>query len=999
MKIVEMHIYGFGQLDDVKINNINDFQVFFGENEAGKSTIMAFIHGIFFGFPTKQQSELRYEPKHNAKYGGKLRVNHEELGFAVIERVRGKSAGDVLVTLDDGTVGNEELLKQLLMKFDKSLFQAIFSFNLQGLQNIHQMKGEEIGKFLFSAGTLGTERLSKTEAMLQKEVDSRFKPSGKKPIINDKLLALHELNGELKKASAKNQEYQTLIEKKGALQQEIMEIHGLLVVIDEKTTKLNEWKKIQSFVKEERWTKKEIDDLGEIHFPARGIERAEKFNQLIHPYNAQISSIADRIKNLKNELESIKPDPSFLTNESAILTILEQMPLYEQLKQEKLQCEMKLKEFEEKLSTISEKLHLPLNEEEIFSINTNIYMKNQVEMVSKKSQKLLEVKQELEDRYQEEKDTLEELEKDLRGAQSQIFSKQERERLEEQVKDGNDKNRLEIELNAVKDKIEFYQHAKEQDENTLASLFNQRKIQVLAFALVLFGFALYGVLTRQWVLLFLSVIGCALIGIFMNKSLRRPKENDVNQKLHAFREKEKQLIQKLESAKFRNISALEEQLAQDSRRKEKLQIIKVKLDQQHKQYDKVISKFEEWESLAAQNKEKLLTISKELKIPKYIANSYLLEAFQLIEQYKSIGRDRRKLIERLEQIIFEQSKMVNELKFYATQFLPEKSLDIQKSAFLLRNKSKEEHEKQIKSQEKRTKLAELEADMQQIIKEQQHVQVEFNKLLKEANVENEQQYYELGMKAEKRGKLFERLEDIEKQLQYSMLNEAERESFLQIHNCDEIISKCNDEVLSLQTRLKKLQEEQASIKYEIQILEEGGVYSDLLHQFKQKKFELEEEAKEWSVYWLAYDLLSKTVEKYKKIHLPRMLAKAEEYLLFLTDGNYQKIHLQGTGTGFLIERVDHTLFEANELSQATTEQVYVSIRLALATTLYENYRLPIIIDDSFVNFDARRTQKVMELLKRLDQNQILFFTCHKHLLQHFHKENVISLEKKKALNL
>jgi uncharacterized protein YhaN len=124
-----------------------------------------------------------------------------------------------------------------------------------------------------------------------------------------------------------------------------------------------------------------------------------------------------------------------------------------------------------------------------------------------------------------------------------------------------------------------------------------------------------------------------------------------------------------------------------------------------------------------------------------------------------------------------------------------------------------------------------------------------------------------------------------------------------------------------------------------------------------------------------------------------MLAQAEEYLSFLTEEQYQRIHLQQSGTGFLIERSDHTLFESNELSQATTEQVYVSIRLALATTLYEKYCFPIIIDDSFVNFDANRTKKVLELLTTLQHNQILFFTCHTHLLPYFQPENVMYLHK------
>jgi uncharacterized protein YhaN len=118
LKILELHIYGYGQLENVEITNLNDFQVFYGENEAGKSTIMAFIHAIFFGFPTKQQSLVqRYEPKHSTKYGGKIRIYHENFGGAVIERVKGKAAGDVNVMIDNGRMGGEELLKELIANF------------------------------------------------------------------------------------------------------------------------------------------------------------------------------------------------------------------------------------------------------------------------------------------------------------------------------------------------------------------------------------------------------------------------------------------------------------------------------------------------------------------------------------------------------------------------------------------------------------------------------------------------------------------------------------------------------------------------------------------------------------------------------------------------------------------------------------------------------------------------------------------------------------------
>ena len=115
---------------------------------------MSFIHSILFGFPTKQQSELRYEPKKGAKYGGQSTVLFPNEGRTIIERVKGKATGDVVVRLEDGQLGGEEMLKELLSSIDKHLYTSIFSFNLHGLQNVHQMKEQDLGRFLFSIGTV-----------------------------------------------------------------------------------------------------------------------------------------------------------------------------------------------------------------------------------------------------------------------------------------------------------------------------------------------------------------------------------------------------------------------------------------------------------------------------------------------------------------------------------------------------------------------------------------------------------------------------------------------------------------------------------------------------------------------------------------------------------------------------------------------------------------------------------------------------------------------------
>lgn len=990
MKILEIHIYGFGQWSSLAIKNLADFQVFYGENEAGKSTIMAFIHGILFGFPTKQSSELRYEPKDNPKYGGKLILIHHNAGRVVIERVKGKASGDVTVALEDGTIGGEELLLQLLSNIDKGLFQAIFSFNIHGLQNIHQMKGDELGKFLFSTGTLGTERLAKTETQLQKELEYHFKPGGKKPLINEKLKAIHELNGGLKKAALKNQQYETLISDKESLQREIKKTNDSFQELQDKVEKLNEWKKINTLVKEGKWIKKELQVLGEFPFPTKGMDRLERLNQFIHPYNGQISSLVERINQMKSELETLQPDERFLEMESAIQADLDKVPHYEQLKLEKQQTDAKLMDLAEKISSIKERLHLPISEEEVLSINTNIYMKNQVEQVSQKSRKLIDVKQELEGKFHEEKRGLEELEAKIQAAENKLLADQERVRIEKLVSEVSEKRN---ELHALRDKIEFYRQTYEQGKKTDAKLLEQKAIQFLTIGLLLIILSVYSFFTKQWFLLGCGVFFSTLIGIVWNKGQHGKTESKFNQALNQLYEKEKVLIEILEAGKQINIPELQARINQDNFNREQLQLLKVKLEHQEIQYDKVIAAFEQWEMEAAENKTKLKKLSSELKIPDGLANSFFYEAFELVEQLKVAGREKKQLIDRMEKIIFDQDKITDRFSYYANQFLDGSCDDLLTTVYLLRNKLKEEHEKRIKKQEKQAKLEDLLADVSQISQEQEQLKLERVKLLNEAKVETEEQFYELGNKAEKKIKLLDRLKDIQKQLQYAILKEDEWESYLQIHDVDDYMSQNIEEMKALSAHLRKLQEKHASIKYEIQILEEGGVYSELLHQFKQQKYELDESAKEWAVYCLAQSILSRTIEKYKHVHLPRMLAKAEEYLIFLTEGNYHRIHMQKSGTGFLIERRDHTLFEANELSQATTEQIYVAIRLALATTLYEKYRFPIIIDDSFVNFDARRTQRVMELLKTIKNNQILFFTCHTHLLQYFQEENVLKLQK------
>ena len=999
MKIIELNIYGYGQLENLKLSIKDSLQVFYGENEAGKSTIMAFIHGILFGFPTKQQNELRYEPKLHSRYGGNIRVFHEQHGFAVIERVKGKAVGDVTVSMENGEIGDEELLKNLLSSMDKGLYQAIFSFNLQGLQNIHQMKNEEIGKFLFSAGTFGTEKLVLAEAEIKKELEQRFKPGGKNPALNMKLKELNELRTELKKASSKTMQYEALINEGESLQQEIANLKEELSLVVRESSHLQEWKRIEPLTREEKLLAHELKQLGEVSFPPNGIERFERLKQSLKPLFARGKILEERFELLTDQVKELKPDLRLLEDEPNVSSSIEIMPLYDQLKLEDRQTQERLFEIKETLEGLKEKLHLSISEEELQGINTNIYMKKQVENLHKEQQRLQNAKQDLDVRFQEEKEKLEELEEELRLASRKILSADSRSELEEQLRSLADVRGLEDALRSVQEQKEYYEDAAQKEKVTLKRQRKNLQIQFTAYCVFIVLVLYYAIINKQWT--FLTIAAAAAAGLGFSYYFNRQQKSEVpaGQALERLAQKRQDLEEKLRSSDTLKYSNLQEKLEVDQKRREQVKILQLKWEQQNAQYERIIGQYEKWEESAAENSRNLRLISSELKIPLNLAELYLMDAFQLIEQFKVNFREKQRLEEKRDTLGKEIDQLSIAVKNNGKKYLGLEDSDLQRIAIRLKEKMRTELDKQIQYSEKTAKLAELKEEIQQTISEQILLDNEMKQLLKTAHAETEDQFYLAGNKAKQIESISQRIKEIRMQLEGSFLSKDDRDQWLQLNPGNERLFELTNREEEAHSKVEKLLERQAEVKYEIQVLEDGGVYSELLHRYKQKRSEFEEEAKEWAVYSIAQDLLARTVEKYKNSHLPRMLGKAEEYLLFLTDGRYRRIQLKPTGTGFLIERNDHILFEANELSQATAEQVYVSLRLALAITLYGDFQMPIIIDDGFVNFDIHRTRKVIDLLKTMKGHQVLFFTCHKHMLDFFNSESVISLQEGKVLNI
>ncbi|EAC8463550.1 ATP-binding protein [Listeria monocytogenes] len=322
MRITSIDIIGYGKWSDAHFNNITNFQVFYGENEAGKSTIMAFIHSILFGFPTKQQSIPRMEPKNGGPYGGRLTLEDTPLGKVIIERLKGKATGDVRIYYGDGQTAGEEKLPEIIGEIDRNTYEAIFSFDIHGLQNIHQWKKIEFERYLLATGTTGSDALLKAAEALQKKLDSLYKPSGRNPLINQQLKKVKEAQQAFQNAKKQNAQYEQLIhEKEEAIvrQTELQkEKTTMRVELDTLATLADLWPLYQEW----KALSNKASETTEASFPPDGVIRLEHLHLREKEWQNQLIQLEERKKNLISN-NKYEHSTFFAENEAEVTYLIE----------------------------------------------------------------------------------------------------------------------------------------------------------------------------------------------------------------------------------------------------------------------------------------------------------------------------------------------------------------------------------------------------------------------------------------------------------------------------------------------------------------------------------------------------------------------------------------------------------------------------------------------------------------------------------------------------
>ena len=156
MRFAELELLRYGHLEDCHLRFAGeqpdlqpDLQIVFGANEAGKSTIMAAIGDLLFGFPHSTPYGFRFD-KQLLRVGARLQAD----GIDVVCRRKKGRVGTLLDGQDRPLA--EDGLTGMLAGYDSESFQRMFSLDharlRQGGRAILEAQ-DDIGQAIFAAGS------------------------------------------------------------------------------------------------------------------------------------------------------------------------------------------------------------------------------------------------------------------------------------------------------------------------------------------------------------------------------------------------------------------------------------------------------------------------------------------------------------------------------------------------------------------------------------------------------------------------------------------------------------------------------------------------------------------------------------------------------------------------------------------------------------------------------------------------------------------------------
>ena len=296
MRIHDFHINGFGHFADVAAGPFDrPLTVFFGPNEAGKSTYLEFIRTILFGFPSRLGNQ-HYPPLNGGRHGGRMTLVDGDGSQYVVERTQGRGTGPFTITTGEREPRDEATLARLLGHHGKDVFENVFAFTLEELHSEDLLKDGSVNSQIYSAG-MGTTNLPAVLKQLKSNKDSLFLKSGSKQKIAETSNRLRQIDTQLREVSNNAVRYGELTTSLGQVDADLQKLQDRR---RESRSRLDRQRQIESawdHWAEYQETDQRLADLPVVKdFPVNGVSRLDALEQRLETARQECETVKAQVE-------------------------------------------------------------------------------------------------------------------------------------------------------------------------------------------------------------------------------------------------------------------------------------------------------------------------------------------------------------------------------------------------------------------------------------------------------------------------------------------------------------------------------------------------------------------------------------------------------------------------------------------------------------------------------------------------------------------------------
>ena len=1014
MRLSELYLDGFGHFQQQAIGpTAGAVTVLYGPNEAGKSTLLAFIRAILFGFPRAYNNH--YPPLVGGRHGGRIVMNDDAGASFVVERYAGSRGGLNVASAEGPSANSEALLRRLTGNATPDLFRNVFAFSLDELQAAASLN--DSSGAIYSAGQ-GAPRLPALARSLSEQRGRIYLPRGTNQRVPSLLNELRGVDEQLRIINGHAVLYGDLTSRRTVIDHELQEGEVTLLALNAKQARVgalincwDDWLALSDCQSQLQLLPKYEE------FPEDAVPRLEHLQTQSRQASEDWDEAVQLLRRSEEAASSVITDEDLLFDRERIESIRRRRSSFDDSVKDLPERRKELESLESELSDRLRGLGPSWDECRLQSFDTSMEFRQEVEQGKETLTRRHDVLQRAEQRLEQDHRTLEDLQTAADEAKERMPS-------EPPLDSAALQDRRES-LRSARARLGEYERANQNFQNlsgqldyvttdqeveassSRLSLLLPAMLGVVGVALIVAGLVLGGAAALVGVLGGIALLAAGLVLALGRQSA--PTENP----LAAALRRQSGDAERMAGETWHSLLEATQSLAIDG------EPSGIALDGAETRLDVAQVTFTAWSEARVQLEDRQRRVrlqedrvqsasdgssgakhsleSAQREWQEWLAQRGLPAGFSPDAVVDFAGRmestrvkleqvrENRRRVAAIEYDIQEFQEQVAPLaQRHAIALDPEdngrlalaadeviRRLDEAQTAFHDRERAKEQaddNRQLLEARERRLNMA----------------KEALASLLATGGTDEAEEFRRRARQQEDRTVLERQLGEHRRSLEHFSGPGERFESFCrdlagaepdQLSQDAERLSERRSELEELRDRLR---EERGGIDTELTQLVSEEESSSLRGRRNTLLEQLREEARGWSRLTIAEALLERTRQKFEQERQPSVVRHAQDFFSSVTGHRYNRLFAPiGEQT---ITVVDSTgaRKQPHELSRGTREQLYLALRFGLIREFGEGAeRLPVVVDEALVNFDPGRARLAAQAFGKLaETNQVLVFTCH-----------------------